>query len=807
MNWIGNFFFCVGTLSLTGSIAFCIVLLIQKGLDRFSFGLRLRLMKLIAVLYLLPIVYPAMRLSRYQYTQGNWVYEGIFGEGSSGIVAKIFQLVGVIWLIGMGIGIIVRAVEYLRLQKLFKQNEPLTQAGWKTMIRQERWKKALDGIEIRQNESLLGPIVTGIGHPVIVLPVCDYTDKEMCMVLDHEIRHVKSHDLWWKRLALLATWLHWFNPLVYLLLDRMIVEQEVECDVSICQSTSHYTAKEYALFLLSLEEMRRHRLFEATLFESKKSIVRRIEEMKIRGKDGKVNRLGIVLAGVLLVVMAVITTYLIAEVIADYEEKWIYGTESGTQAEGVELPELDEIRTDQDVSPEEDITTEQLAYSSMATIDFSAKGNTRYLYPSQYYQEGDTIQIFAGNADDTAVFRVGIKKMNSGELIYVEGSRTLIHTFFIDKAGDYRVFVQNCSEQRITVGGCIYRELKADKEQIAQIKQEHKLSDLTMEALTTELDIRYTNLRGVSDAEETKGFQVYWDVNQETYVVIMDGANGKVSEVFTVRAEDKIWLFDAEEQIEKGKYTPGGKLVLLHDGEFVMEATTEDREELLRDVGGYMMRSISGVGVEKSGGKAYGVKAFLSGLSTSTDVCVYYACGYDDIGSLFYSDIYYDLYSHLYVSNTRFFDNPEVSENELDLLTWLYRYGDIQSEGDLFLNGRIEENMISSENDISVDWGAMLHAVWMLWLDGKDTVEGTIKGEIYLSEVNGSSTDHPIYKGWICLEGEEPVKVSARDSRELAKTVNIDKDAVFSDGETEAAVGKLTFELTIGQEYQMMYQE
>ena len=803
MNWIGNFFFCVGTMSLTGSIALVAVLLMRKALDWFGFGLRLGLMKLITVLYLVPIVYPLMRLSRYHYSQGNWVYEGLFGVEISGIVAQCFQLIGVIWLIGMGTGIIVRSFDYMRLQNFLKHNKPLTQISWISLVSENHWIATLDGIELCQNEFVHGPIVTGLLRPVIVLPICNYTDKQMCMVLEHEIRHVRNHDLWWKRIVLLVTWLHWFNPLVYLLLNSMVVEQEVECDVSSCQNTSHFTAKEYAQFLLSLGGLPHHRLFEATLFESKSSLIRRIEEMKNRGKDGKVDHRKLIIVGAILMVIALNIAYLVSEVIADYEENWIYGTESGTKEEENGWSDGEEIRGEQDDSPEEDIAVEQLSYSSMMTIDFAAKGNTRYLYQNQYYQAGDTVLIFAGNSDDTALFRVGLKNMNSGELIYVEGCQTLIHTFFINNAGDYRVFVQNCSDRAVTVGGCIYREMKADKEQTTQIKQEHKLSQLTMDALTTELDIRYTNLRGYSEVEETRVFQVYWDVSQEKYVVVMDGSNGKVSEIVTVRAEDKVGLLDAQDQIEKGKYAAGGKLVLLHEGRFVMEATTEDKEELLRYIGGYIMRSISGVGVEKSGEKMYEMKAFLSaftGRSKNTEVDVYYSCGYCDTLNQLYWDEMYDVHSKLYSDNTIIFEE-NVTENKFDLSAWLEIFTEIQT-CELFLKGTLEERLISADNDVVVDWGPMLHAMWTLWIDGKDTVEGTVKGEIYLSEILGAGTDNPIYKGWICLDQEEPIKVSARDSRELAKTINIDENAVFSEEVKDTALIKLTFDMTIGRQYQ-----
>lgn len=342
-------------------------------------------------------------------------------------------------------------------------------------------------------------------------------------------------------------------------------------------------------------------------------------------------------------------------------------------------------------------------------------------------------------------------------------------------------------------------ELEVDRIQV--IREARELSEGTMQTVTAELDEYYSNLRGFSDVEEIRTFQVYWDVDWEKYVVIMDQAANEVSGILNVRSETSVSLYDAKKQIANGNYATGGELVLLHDGVFTMEPTTMDQEELLRYVGGYMTRMISGVGVERSGGKPYGVKVFLDEFTydDNTSAMVYYDCGYERLENALGWDYFFDSQSHLYLDNMRIITTGQPIEEWMgDFASW----SELHLDWDkcvLFLDGTLEETSISTESKDSVDWGPMLHAAWILWLDGKETIEGTIKGEIYLSDVMGSGSDHPTYKGWICLDGEEPVKVSAKDSDELAKTVNIDETAVLGDAEKETALGKLTFELTIGR--------
>ena len=52
------------------------------------------------------------------------------------------------------------------------------------------------------------PIYAGGLHPQVILPVKNYTEKELYMVLEHEINHIRSHDLLWKNVGLLVSCLH-----------------------------------------------------------------------------------------------------------------------------------------------------------------------------------------------------------------------------------------------------------------------------------------------------------------------------------------------------------------------------------------------------------------------------------------------------------------------------------------------------------------------------------------------------------------------------------------------------------------------
>lgn len=331
-------------------------------------------------------------------------------------------------------------------------------------------------------------------------------------------------------------------------------------------------------------------------------------------------------------------------------------------------------------------------------------------------------------------------------------------------------------------------ETEVDSDQV--IREERKLSEKTLQLATEKLDEYYTNLRGFYYLTENRTFQVYWDVDWEKYVVTVEKRGDAVNVILNVNSETSVSVDDADEQIGNGNYATGGKMVLLHESKFTMEPTVLDEREQFRYIGGYLLRMISGVGVERSEGKPYGVKAFLPDCNYNsylTKADVYYGCGYRGAANQLTWDSGFNAQSQFYVDEMRIFSTGE-------LRAWKGDFNQLKSDNcDLFLEGILEETVGPAGGYEFIDWGPLLHAAWMLYQDGRETTEGVMKGDIYLSDIGGT-----FYRGWICFDGDEPIKVSTKNENTLAKSLYIFEDAVFSDAETEAALSKLSFELTIG---------
>ncbi len=96
------------------------------------------------------------------------------------------------------------------------------------------------------------PAVYGVIKPRIIFPSRE-TDN---YVLLHEQTHIKRQDNLWRIIAISATCIHWFNPIVWLFLRLYIKDSELACDEAVIAKLPRAEHKEYALTLLRHTEAR-----------------------------------------------------------------------------------------------------------------------------------------------------------------------------------------------------------------------------------------------------------------------------------------------------------------------------------------------------------------------------------------------------------------------------------------------------------------------------------------------------------------------------------------------------------------------
>lgn len=109
--------------------------------------------------------------------------------------------------------------------------------------------------EIRISSSQVGPLVTGVFRPLIIVPHnfgTHFSPQQQDMTLMHELAHIKRRDLWAALTALIFRAINWPNPLVHFAARRFRADQEAACDASVLRlmGNDKHTARTYAETLL-----------------------------------------------------------------------------------------------------------------------------------------------------------------------------------------------------------------------------------------------------------------------------------------------------------------------------------------------------------------------------------------------------------------------------------------------------------------------------------------------------------------------------------------------------------------------------
>jgi beta-lactamase regulating signal transducer with metallopeptidase domain len=107
-------------------------------------------------------------------------------------------------------------------------------------------------VKMLESDRIKAAITVGIIDPVIVLPSDskDWTENRRRLVLYHELAHVKRWDALTETIALVATVVHWFNPLVWHAVKQLRIERETDCDNAVLRTGAK--PSDYAELLMNI---------------------------------------------------------------------------------------------------------------------------------------------------------------------------------------------------------------------------------------------------------------------------------------------------------------------------------------------------------------------------------------------------------------------------------------------------------------------------------------------------------------------------------------------------------------------------
>lgn len=126
--------------------------------------------------------------------------------------------------------------------------------GYFAVLRKLRFESIKYTDKIRLSEFFKTPVVCGLFHPKIILPMNFDLDDEAKInsVISHECTHIRRKDNLWRLLATFTLYVHWFNPLVWICYNAFIRDMEVSCDEAVLSGAKNDIRTEYAESLVAL---------------------------------------------------------------------------------------------------------------------------------------------------------------------------------------------------------------------------------------------------------------------------------------------------------------------------------------------------------------------------------------------------------------------------------------------------------------------------------------------------------------------------------------------------------------------------
>lgn len=452
MTWTINLMYLILWTSLSGAIVSVVWFAIGRLLEKAGFlHITYILLKVAILFWVVPITYGVLLLRMMTYGD---VHRSI-SPGFS-ITPTILQTATVFcaaWSIGAAIGMAQYIVQRIKITRMMKHATFCS----KEVENQFAQRCAAEGryarrVRVRQSYQIEIPRVTGILHPIVVLPVEKYSVEERDVVFRHELTHVKHHDILFRNLTMLLCIIHFMNPFAWWLNRQMRKWSEYACDYEVC-CREHKLKKYYDVILNMAEKSMNAQFLSVQLLESESELQERMKHvMKCYKKKNKSK----FVAGMLVACITLISgssVYAVSAASVSADEQWKNATavetkENTTQEldveEATELIEMTETSRARNIQASLGEVEVLSAKSGLYNFNWNVKAGKEIYSPSFRATSSQTISVTGRTSPATKYLKVGIIEPD-GKHRYISAKGSFDHTFSLTKTGYYKIYAENAN--------------------------------------------------------------------------------------------------------------------------------------------------------------------------------------------------------------------------------------------------------------------------------------------------------------------------------------------------------------------------
>lgn len=156
------------------------------------------------------------------------------------------------YLAGAAAFLLCQGVSYVRFRRTVRRwRSGVTRGDYRALLQDTARSLNVTAPEMFVCEAISTPAVTGLFRPTLLLPHEHYDSSDLRYILRHELCHLKRRDMLLKLVLLAANAMHWFNPVVYLMLRQADEDIELACDSAATDGLDRAERAAYSRTLLA----------------------------------------------------------------------------------------------------------------------------------------------------------------------------------------------------------------------------------------------------------------------------------------------------------------------------------------------------------------------------------------------------------------------------------------------------------------------------------------------------------------------------------------------------------------------------
>lgn len=156
------------------------------------------------------------------------------------------------YLAGAAAFLLCQGVSYVRFRRTVRRwRSGVTRGDYRALLQDTARSLNVTAPEMFVCEAISTPAVTGLFRPTLLLPHEGYDLNDLRYILRHELCHLKRRDMLLKLVLLAANAMHWFDPVVYLMLRQADEDIELACDSAATDGLDRAERAAYSRTLLA----------------------------------------------------------------------------------------------------------------------------------------------------------------------------------------------------------------------------------------------------------------------------------------------------------------------------------------------------------------------------------------------------------------------------------------------------------------------------------------------------------------------------------------------------------------------------